>query len=67
MPSMFIRLEVDPKAAADRELFLLHHIEGVPLAELASDQECSPQAVKSRLHRARLALAEQLGKLGVNR
>lgn len=37
----------------ERELFLLHTIEGVRLKALAADHECSVPAMKSRVHRIR--------------
>ncbi len=39
--------------SSDRELFLLHHIEGLPLTDLARSHATSTPAIKSRMHRIR--------------
>ncbi|MHB8419940.1 MAG: RNA polymerase sigma factor [Myxococcales bacterium] len=44
-----------------REVLLLRDVEGLTAPEAARKLGLSPQAVKSRLHRARLALRAQLG------
>jgi len=54
------------KAMLDEDLrtvFTLRDEEGLPNAEVAEILDLSVAAVKSRLHRARLALKEKLGKL----
>ncbi len=43
-----------------REVLVLRDVEGLPAAEVAEILELSVEAVKSRLHRARLAVREQL-------
>jgi len=45
-----------------REVLLLRDVEGLTAPEAAEMLGVSVQAVKSRLHRARLAVREQLGK-----
>ena len=45
---------------ADREVFLLKELGGLSYAEIASACGLSPDAVRSRLHRTRLALRKQL-------
>ncbi len=49
---------------AHRRVLVLHHVHGVPLEELARDEEVAVGTVKSRLHRARTRLAELLGGEG---
>jgi RNA polymerase sigma factor (sigma-70 family) len=44
----------------DRDLFLMREVGGLSYDELAKACELSPDAVRSRLHRARLALREWL-------
>lgn len=44
----------------DREVFLLKEIGGLGYAEIAAACDLTPDAVRSRLHRARLALRRQL-------
>lgn len=39
-----------------RRIVVLHHLEGVPLADLAAGEGCAVGTVKSRLHRARARL-----------
>jgi RNA polymerase sigma-70 factor, ECF subfamily len=48
-------------ADVDRDLFLLREIAGLSYDELASVCELSPDAVRSRLHRARTELRRLLG------
>lgn len=45
----------------DRDVFLLRESAGLSYDEIASTCEISPDAVRSRLHRARQALRETLG------
>jgi RNA polymerase sigma-70 factor (ECF subfamily) len=47
-------------AEADRDLFLLREIGGLSYVEMAATCECTVEAVRSRLHRARAALREML-------
>lgn len=49
---------LDPKS---REVVLLRDVEGIAAADVATITGLSVQAVKSRLHRARLQLRDQLG------
>jgi RNA polymerase sigma-70 factor (ECF subfamily) len=44
----------------DREVFLLKEVGGLAYAEIAEACGLTPDAVRSRLHRARLALRRQL-------
>jgi RNA polymerase sigma-70 factor (ECF subfamily) len=44
----------------DREVFLMKEIGGLSYAEIALACDMTPDAVRSRLHRARLALRKQL-------
>lgn len=47
-------------AEEDRAVFLMKEIGGLSYAEIAAACELTPDAVRSRLHRARLALRKQL-------
>jgi RNA polymerase sigma-70 factor (ECF subfamily) len=47
-------------AEADREMFLLREMGGLNYQEIATVCDCSVEAVRSRLHRARCALREML-------
>jgi RNA polymerase sigma-70 factor (ECF subfamily) len=44
----------------DREVFLLREVAGLSYAEIAEACRMTPDAVRSRLHRTRLALRKQL-------
>jgi RNA polymerase sigma-70 factor (ECF subfamily) len=44
----------------DREVFLLKEVAGLSYAEIAATCGLTPDAVRSRLHRTRLALRKQL-------
>ncbi len=44
---------VDRLNPSERELFLLHHLEGLALDELARARESTTPAIKSRMHRIR--------------
>lgn len=44
-----------------RRVVVLHHLHGVPLAEIADEEGVAVGTVKSRLHRGRAALAAALG------
>lgn len=46
--------------AEDREVFLLKEVAGLSYAEIAAACGLTPDAVRSRLHRTRLALRKQL-------
>ncbi|HUK66794.1 MAG TPA: sigma-70 family RNA polymerase sigma factor [Anaeromyxobacteraceae bacterium] len=46
-----------------REVLVLRDVEGLPAAEVAEILELTVEAVKSRLHRARLAVRESIGPL----
>jgi RNA polymerase sigma factor (sigma-70 family) len=48
---------------ADREVLMLTAWEGLDGAQVARVLGCSPQAVHTRLHRARARLAAQLGRI----
>ncbi|MEU1686512.1 SigE family RNA polymerase sigma factor [Micromonospora sp. NPDC005707] len=45
-----------------RETVVLHHLADLPVTEVATAMGCSVEAVKTRLVRARRALAEHLGE-----
>ena len=47
-------------AAEDREVFLMREVGGLSYAEIAEACGLTPDAVRSRLHRSRLALRKQL-------
>jgi len=47
-------------AEEDREVFLLKEVGGLAYAEIALACGLTPDAVRSRLHRTRLALRRQL-------
>ena len=59
-----LALELDAALAAlgeeDREVFLLKEVGGLGYAEIATACGLTPDAVRSRLHRARLALRKHL-------
>ncbi len=46
---------------AQRQVVVLHHIQGVSLEEIAADEDLSLGTVKSRLHRGRARLSALLG------
>lgn len=46
---------------AHRRVVLLHHLHGLSLDEIAASEDIAVGTVKSRLHRARAALALALG------
>jgi RNA polymerase sigma-70 factor, ECF subfamily len=48
--------------AAQRRAVVAHHLQGVPLATLAREEEVSLGTIKSRLHRGRGRLAQLLGE-----
>ena len=48
--------------AVDRDVFLLREIAGLGYDEIAKACELSPDAVRSRIHRARLALRDRLAE-----
>jgi RNA polymerase sigma-70 factor (ECF subfamily) len=50
-------------APDQRAVIVLHDLQGLDYAEVAAALEVPVGTVKSRLHRARLALAQQLGHL----
>jgi RNA polymerase sigma-70 factor (ECF subfamily) len=45
-----------------RRTLVLHHLHGVPLADIAREEGVAIGTVKSRLHRARARLAAELGE-----
>ena len=57
-----IRQATDQLPAGYREVFLLKDVEGMSYEEIAAMMDVSVPAVKSRLHRARLALREAIDK-----
>jgi RNA polymerase sigma-70 factor (ECF subfamily) len=56
-----VRQALDALPAIDRDVFLLRESVGLSYEEIAAACDLSPDAVRSRLHRARLALRETLG------
>lgn len=44
-----------------RRVVLLHHLHGVPLEEIAAEEGVPVGTIKSRLHRARARLVDELG------
>jgi RNA polymerase sigma-70 factor (ECF subfamily) len=46
--------------ALDRDVFLMREVAGLSYSEIAAACELTPDAVRSRIHRARLALRAQL-------
>ena len=63
-PDRTLALGIDAALATlspeDREVFLLKEVAGLSYAEIAAACELTPDAVRSRLHRARLALRREL-------
>ena len=47
-------------AAVDRDVFVMREVAGLAYEEIAAACELTPDAVRSRLHRTRLLLREQL-------
>jgi RNA polymerase sigma-70 factor (ECF subfamily) len=56
-----VRQALDALPAIDRDVFLLRESVGLSYEEIAAACDLSPDAVRSRLHRARLALRGTLG------
>lgn len=56
-----VELALQRLPEAHRRVLVLHHIHGVPLEELAREEEVAIGTIKSRLHRGRTRLAELLG------
>jgi RNA polymerase sigma-70 factor (ECF subfamily) len=50
-------------APADRDVFVLRHLEGMSTVEASEALNLSVPALKSRLHRSRLALKDNLGRM----
>ncbi len=61
-PSLALELEsaLATLSDDDREVFLLREVAGLGYGEIASASGLTPDAVRSRLHRARIALRKQL-------
>jgi RNA polymerase sigma-70 factor (ECF subfamily) len=59
----FLTQAIDALDPAHREVLLLRDVEGLPAAEVAGILGISVEAVKSRLHRARVAVREGLAPL----
>ena len=64
-PSQETALVVNEALAAlpelDRDVFLMRETAGLSYVEIAGICDLTPEAVRSRIHRARLALRERLG------
>lgn len=58
---------LDQLAEAQREVFVLHEIEELPMSEVAERVECGIFTAYSRLRLARRALKQALSKKGVTR
>jgi len=54
---------IEQLSPTSRAVFVLRHVEGLSTEETGRVLNLSAQAIKSRLHRARTALAERLGAL----
>jgi RNA polymerase sigma-70 factor (ECF subfamily) len=54
---------IDRLPAANREAFVLFHVEGLPYEEIRAITGASVAALKVRVHRARQALLEALGPM----
>ena len=52
--------------SAQREAIVLHHLQGLPLAEVANQLEKSPAAVAGLLHRGLKGLREVMSESGTN-
>lgn len=58
--ALALRQALDQLAPLDRDVFLLREAAGLSYDEIASTCELTPDAVRSRLHRARLQLRASL-------
>ncbi|MCX8082954.1 MAG: sigma-70 family RNA polymerase sigma factor [bacterium] len=58
---------IESLPAKYRSVFVLHDIEGLPIAEVAEILSISPSAVKTRAHRSRLYLREKLSEYFKNK
>lgn len=54
---------IDGLAPTSRAVFVLRHVEGLSTEETGRILNLSPQAIKSRLHRSRITLADRLNAL----
>jgi RNA polymerase sigma-70 factor, ECF subfamily len=52
----------DRLSVQDRELLVLHHLDQLPLDEIADRLQVPVGTIKARLHRARNALRRSLGR-----
>lgn len=55
-----VRTALATLADLDRDVFLMREVAGLSYNEIATACELTPDAVRSRIHRTRLALREQL-------
>jgi len=55
-----VRQVVQNLRPVDREVIVLHHLEQIPIAEIAKMLGISANAVEVRLHRARQKLKQRL-------
>lgn len=60
-----VRQALSQLKVSDFEILALRELEGFSYEQLARQLEIPPGTVMSRLHRARLALAKQMAKLGI--
>ena len=60
--AQIIRRELDMLPAEQREIILLRDFHDLSYGEIADVLDLAPGTVMSRLHRARRALREQMGK-----
>jgi RNA polymerase sigma-70 factor (ECF subfamily) len=58
---VLVRTALAALAEVDRQVFLLREAGGLSYDEIAAVEKISPDAVRSRLHRARQQLREHLG------
>lgn len=54
---------IDDLSPTSRAVFVLRHVEGLSTEETGRILNLSPQAIKSRLHRSRIMLADRLNAL----
>ena len=58
-----MHLALDQLSAQDRDIVWMRHFDGLGYDEIAAACDITAQAVRNRLHRARIHLREQLGSV----